>query len=190
MVRPGCWRGATQWSDTRLDDCQVTAFYGTFHMKHSATATLAKQRLFTQTAGPPSCGSATGVIHRLLRAFTGAGAVPKINKCRMFAVEMFISEIQRLPVMFKLRVSRHTTCVSVAGTLVARPHSGPCESSRSRSERYVLERIFLLHYTPLLFIIYNPLYIVPKFFYSLHGKINSLLQEQSKVICDSMSENT
>lgn len=137
-------------------DCQVTAFYGIFHMKHSATATLAKQRLFTQTAGPISCGSTTGVTHRLLRAFTGASAVPKINKSSMFDVEMSISEIQAWPVMFKLRVSCHTTCVSVAGTLVARPHSGPCESSRSRSERYVLERNFLLHYTPLLFIIYNP----------------------------------
>ena len=137
-------------------DYQVTAFYGTFHMKHSATATLAKQGLFTQTAGPPSCGSATGVTHRLLRAYTGGGAVPKINKSSVFDVEMFISEIQAWPVMFKLRVSCHNTCVSVAGTLVARPHSGPCESSRSRSERYVLEINFLLHYTPLLFIIYNP----------------------------------
>lgn len=27
-------------------------------------------------------------------------------------------------------------------------------------------------------------------FYSLHGKIKSLLQEQSEVICDNLSENT
>lgn len=120
--------------------CQITAFYGTFHMEHSATATLTKQRLFTQTAGPLSCVSATGVTHFLLRAFIGASAVPKINKNSRFDVEMFISEIQVWPVMFKLRVFCHTTCVSVAGTLVARPRSGPCESSRSRSERYVLEK--------------------------------------------------
>jgi len=125
-------------------------------MKHSAAATLAKQKPFTQTAGPLSCGLATGVIYCHLRAFTGASAVPKINKSSMFDVEMFISEIQAWPVIFKLRVSCHTTCVSVAATLVARPHSGPCGSSRSRSELYVLERNFLLHYTPLLFIIYNP----------------------------------
>lgn len=74
-------------------DCQVTAFYGTFHMEHSATATLAKQRLFTQTAGTLSCDSATGVTHCLLRAFTGASAVPKINKSSMCDVKMFISEI-------------------------------------------------------------------------------------------------
>jgi hypothetical protein len=82
--------------------------------------------------------------------------VLKINKSSMCDVEMFISEIQAWPVMFKLRVSCHTTCVSVAETLMARPHSGPCESSRRRSERYVLEINFLLHYTPLLFIIYKP----------------------------------
>jgi len=109
--------------------------YGTVHMEHWATATLAKQKLFNQTAGTLSCGSATGVTHCLLRAFTGASAVLKINKSSMCDVEMFISEIQAWHVMFKLRVSCHTTCVSVAATLVARPHSGPCESSRRRSER-------------------------------------------------------
>jgi hypothetical protein len=130
---------------------------GYYHLRNLSHETLSDtHRPFIQTAGPLSCGSATGVTHCLLRAFTRASAVPKINKSSMFDVEMFISEIQAWFVMFKLRVFCHTTCVSVAGTLVARPHSGPCENSRSRSERYVLERNILLHYTPLLFIIYNP----------------------------------
>ena len=60
------------------------------------------QSLFTQTAGPLSCGSATGVTHCLLRAFTGASAVPEINQNSMFDVEMFISKIQAWPVMFNL----------------------------------------------------------------------------------------
>lgn len=132
-------------------DCQVTAFYGTVHTEHWATATLAKQRLFNQTVGTLSCGSAIGVTHCLLRAFTGASAVLKKNKSSMCDVEMFISEIQAWPVLFKLRVSCHTICVSVAGTLVARPHSGPCESSRRRSARYVSERNFLLHYNAVTF---------------------------------------
>jgi hypothetical protein len=70
--------------------------------------------------------------------------VPKINKSSMFDVKMFILEIRAWPVMFELRVACDTTCVCVVGTLVARPHSGPCESSRSRSVRYVLEIIFFV----------------------------------------------
>jgi hypothetical protein len=36
---------------------------------------------------------------------------------------------REVSVTSELRVSYHTTCKSVAGTLDPRPHSGPCESS-------------------------------------------------------------
>lgn len=64
-----------------------------------------------------------------MRTFTRATAVPKMNTSSVSDVERFIIEIQAWPMTSELRVSCQATGVSVAGTLVAHPHSVPFKAA-------------------------------------------------------------
>ena len=77
---------------------------------------------------PSDC--ATGLTDSLMTAFTRATAVPKMNVSSVFHVERFL-RISGPPVTSVLLASCQATRIFAAGTPVALPHSGPCESSRT-----------------------------------------------------------
>ena len=87
------------------------------------TATVAEEFLSPPAAGTLPCGWATGVTHSFTRAFTRATAVSIMNTSSVFDAERYTTALQARPVTSELRVSCQATCVSVAGTLVAHPHS-------------------------------------------------------------------
>jgi len=61
----------------------------------------------------------------LMRMFTRATLVPKMNTGNVVVRERFVLQIQARPVTSELRMPCQASRISVAWTLVACPHSGP-----------------------------------------------------------------